>query len=116
MDEGALVIEVEQGGDKKPMPPLLLVKSDGGLLYGTTDMATIIERVEEQKSRSVLYVVDHRQHGHFEQVFRAAAKTGIAGKAHLEHVGYGTMNGADGKPFKTRAGGGDEALRSDRHG
>ncbi|HEX4370196.1 MAG TPA: arginine--tRNA ligase [Rhizomicrobium sp.] len=105
MDEGALVIEVAQDGDKKPMPPLLLVKSDGGLLYGTTDMATIIERVEEQNPDLVLYVVDHRQHGHFEQVFRAAAKTGIAGKAHLEHVGYGTMNGADGKPFKTRAGG-----------
>jgi arginyl-tRNA synthetase len=75
------------------------------LLYGTTDMATIIERAEEQNPDLVLYVVDHRQHGHFEQVFRAAAKAGIAGKAHLEHVGYGTMNGADGKPFKTRAGG-----------
>ncbi|HEX4117348.1 MAG TPA: arginine--tRNA ligase [Rhizomicrobium sp.] len=105
LDEGALVIEVAQDGDKKPMPPLLLVKSDGGLLYGTTDMATIIERAEEQNPDLVLYVVDHRQHGHFEQVFRAAAKAGIAGKAHLEHVGYGTMNGADGKPFKTRAGG-----------
>jgi arginyl-tRNA synthetase len=105
MDEGALVIEVAQDGDKKPMPPLLLVKSDGGMLYGTTDMATIVERVAEQNPDLILYVVDHRQHGHFEQVFRAAAKTGIAGKAHLEHVGYGTMNGADGKPFKTRAGG-----------
>ena len=105
MDEGALVIEVAQRGDKKPMPPLLLVKSDGGLLYGTTDMATIIERAEEQNPDLILYVVDHRQHGHFEQVFRAAAKAGIAGKAQLEHVGYGTMNGADGKPFKTRAGG-----------
>jgi len=105
LDEGALVIDVAQGGDKKPMPPLLLVKSDGGMLYGTTDMATIIERVEEQNPDLVLYVVDHRQHGHFEQLFRAAAKAGIAGKAHLEHVGYGTMNGSDGKPFKTRAGG-----------
>ncbi|HEY8255330.1 MAG TPA: arginine--tRNA ligase [Rhizomicrobium sp.] len=105
LDEGALVIEVAQDGDKKPVPPLLLVKSDGGLLYGTTDMATIIERMEEQNPHLILYVVDHRQHGHFEQVFRAAAKAGITGKAHLEHVGYGTMNGADGKPFKTRAGG-----------
>jgi arginyl-tRNA synthetase len=105
MDEGALVIEVAEEGDKKPMPPLLLVKSDGGMLYGTTDMATIVERVEEQNPDLILYVVDHRQHGHFEQVFRAAAKAGITGKAHLEHVGYGTMNGADGKPFKTRAGG-----------
>src|SRR5581483_11966905 len=105
LDEGALVIEVAREDDRKPMPPLLLVKSDGGMLYGTTDMATIIERVEEQNPDLILYVVDHRQHGHFEQLFRAAAKAGIAGKAHLEHVGYGTMNGPDGKPFKTRAGG-----------
>jgi arginyl-tRNA synthetase len=105
MDEGALVIEVAEEGDKKPMPPLLLVKSDGGLLYGTTDMATIVERVEEQNPDLILYVVDHRQHGHFEQVFRAAAKAGITGKAQLEHAGFGTINGPDGKPFKTRAGG-----------
>ena len=105
MDEGALVIEVAQDGDKKPMPPLLLVKSDGGLLYGTTDMATIVERVAEQNPDLILYVVDHRQHGHFEQLFRAAIKAGIAGKAHLEHAGFGTINGPDGKPFKTRAGG-----------
>jgi len=105
MDEGALVIEVARDSDKKPMPPLLLVKSDGGLLYGTTDMATIIERVEEQNPDLILYVVDHRQHGHFEQLFRAAIKAGIAGKAQLEHAGFGTINGSDGKPFKTRAGG-----------
>jgi arginyl-tRNA synthetase len=105
MSEGALVIEVARDDDKKPMPPLMLVKSDGGVLYGTTDMATIIERVKDHDPDLILYVVDHRQHGHFEQVFRAAVKTGIAAKAHLEHVGYGTMNGADGKPFKTRAGG-----------
>jgi len=105
MNEGALVVEVAREDDKKPMPPLLLIKSDGGVLYGTTDMATVVERVKEQNPDLILYVVDHRQHGHFEQVFRAAQKTGIAGKAHLEHVGYGTMNGADGKPFKTRAGG-----------
>ena len=105
MSEGALVVEVARDSDKKPMPPLLLVKSDGGMLYGTTDMATIVERVRDYDPDLILYVVDHRQHGHFEQLFRAATKTGIAGKAHLEHVGYGTMNGADGKPFKTRAGG-----------
>ncbi|HWY64624.1 MAG TPA: arginine--tRNA ligase, partial [Rhizomicrobium sp.] len=91
--------------DKKPLPPLLLVKSEGGVLYGTTDLATVIERVREYDPDLILYVVDHRQHGHFEQVFRAAQKAGFSGKAELEHVGYGTMNGADGKPFKTRAGG-----------
>ncbi len=105
MNEGALVISVAREDDKKPMPPLLLVKSDGGVLYGTTDMATVVERTREQNPDLVLYVVDHRQHGHFEQVFRAAEKAALNGKAQLEHVGYGTMNGADGKPFKTRVGG-----------
>jgi len=103
--EGALVVDVAQADDNKPLPPLILVKSEGGVLYGTTDLATIVERVREQDPELILYVVDHRQHGHFEQVFRAAHKAGLAGKAVLEHVGYGTMNGADGKPFKTRAGG-----------
>jgi len=105
ISEGALVVPVARDDDKKPLPPLILVKSEGGVLYGTTDLATIIERVREQDPDLILYVVDHRQHGHFEQVFRAAAKAGLSGKAQLEHVGYGTMNGADGKPFKTRAGG-----------
>ena len=105
MNEGALVIPVARDDDKKPMPPLLLVKSDGGVLYGTTDMATVIERMRDQNPDLILYVVDHRQHGHFEQVFRAARKTGIAGNAQLEHAGFGTINGSDGKPFKTRAGG-----------
>ena len=105
LSEGALVVPVAKDDDKKPLPPLILVKSEGGVLYGTTDLATIIERVREQDPDLILYVVDHRQHGHFEQVFRAAEKCGLAGKATLEHVGYGTMNGADGKPFKTRAGG-----------
>jgi arginyl-tRNA synthetase len=105
ISEGALVVPVAKDDDKKPLPPLILVKSEGGVLYGTTDLATIIERVREQDPDLILYVVDHRQHGHFEQVFRAAAKAGLSGRALLEHVGYGTMNGADGKPFKTRAGG-----------
>ncbi|HEX3755166.1 MAG TPA: arginine--tRNA ligase [Rhizomicrobium sp.] len=105
LSEGALVVRVARDDDKKPMPPLILVKSEGGVLYGTTDLATIIERVREQNPDLILYVVDHRQHGHFEQVFRAAQLADLAGKAALEHVGYGTMNGADGKPFKTRAGG-----------
>src|ERR1700761_9026802 len=105
LSEGALVVDVARDGDKKPMPPLILVKSEGGVLYGTTDLATIIERVRAYDPDLILYVVDHRQHGHFEQVFRAAQKCGLSGKAELEHVGYGTMNGPDGKPFKTRAGG-----------
>ena len=105
MSEGALVVPVAEAGDKKPMPPLILVKSEGGVLYGTTDLASIVERVRDHHPALILYVVDHRQHGHFEQVFRAAQKAGLNGGAELEHVGYGTMNGPDGKPFKTRAGG-----------
>ncbi len=103
--EGALVIPVARDTDKKEMPPLILVKSDGAVLYGTTDLATIIDRVKEQNPDLVLYVVDQRQHLHFEQVFRAAHKAQLDGKAELEHAGFGTMNGPDGKPFKTRAGG-----------
>jgi arginyl-tRNA synthetase len=105
ISEGALVVPVAREDDKKPLPPLILVKSEGGVLYGTTDLATIIERVRDYHPDLILYVVDHRQHGHFEQVFRAAQKAQLSGKAELEHVGYGTMNGPDGKPFKTRAGG-----------
>lgn len=103
--EGALVFPVAEPDDKKPMPPLILLKSDGAVLYGTTDLATVIDRVQNQDPDLILYVVDQRQHGHFEQVFRAARKAGLNGKAELEHLGYGTMNGPDGKPFKTRAGG-----------
>lgn len=103
--EGALVVPVEEPTDKKEMPPLLLVKSDGAVLYGTTDLATIIDRVRSLDPDLILYIVDQRQHTHFEQVFRAARKAGYSGKAHLEHAGFGTMNGPDGKPFKTRAGG-----------
>jgi len=105
MSDGALVVPVARETDKKEMPPLILLKSDGAVLYGTTDLATIIDRVREQNPDLILYVVDHRQHGHFEQVFRAAEKAKLNGKAELEHVGYGTMNGPDGKPFKTRVGG-----------
>jgi len=105
MSEGALVVPVAEPTDKKEMPPLILVKSDGAVLYGTTDLATIIDRVSSQNPDLILYIVDQRQHGHFEQVFRAAAKAHLNGKAVLEHDGFGTMNGTDGKPFKTRAGG-----------
>ncbi|MBI3675554.1 MAG: arginine--tRNA ligase [Proteobacteria bacterium] len=103
--EGALVIRVARNGDKKEMPPLILVKSDGAVLYGSTDLATIVDRVRSQNPDLILYVVDQRQHQHFEQVFRAARKAGLNGKAELEHAGFGTMNGPDGKPFKTREGG-----------
>jgi len=103
--EGALVVPVAAHDDKKEMPPLILLKSDGAVLYGTTDLATIVDRVEHYDPDLILYIVDQRQHGHFEQVFRAARKSRIAGNAMLEHAGFGTMNGPDGKPFKTRAGG-----------
>jgi arginyl-tRNA synthetase len=105
MSEGALVVPVAEPTDTKEMPPLILLKTDGAVLYGTTDLATIVDRVRQLDPELILYVVDHRQHVHFEQVFRAARKTGLAGHATLEHVGYGTVNGTDGKPFKTRAGG-----------
>jgi len=105
MSEGALVVPVAEPGDKKEMPPLILLKSDGAVLYGTTDLATIIDRMQTQNPDFILYVVDQRQHGHFEQVFRASKKAGLNGDAGLEHAGFGTMNGVDGKPFKTREGG-----------
>ena len=105
LSEGAWIIEVEQPTDKSPMPPMLLIKSDGAALYSTTDLATILERRDTYNPDIVLYVVDQRQHLHFEQVFRAAKISGLAGKAKLEHIGYGTVNGKDGKPFKTREGG-----------
>ncbi len=103
--EGALILPVAEPDDRKQIPPLMLLKSDGAVLYGTTDLATIIDRVGNHDPDLVLYVVDQRQHLHFEQVFRAARKAHLNGKAVLEHVGYGTVNGPDGKPFKTRAGG-----------
>ncbi|MSP95381.1 MAG: arginine--tRNA ligase [Alphaproteobacteria bacterium] len=105
MDEGALIVPVAEESDTKEVPPLILLKSDGAVLYGTTDLATIIDRIQSHDPNLILYVVDQRQHNHFEQVFRAAKKTGLSGKAELEHIGYGTVNGPDGKPFKTRAGG-----------
>ncbi len=105
MDQGALIVAVAKDTDTSEMPPLILVKSDGAVNYATTDMATILERVREHDPDLILYVVDQRQHLHFEQVFRGATKGGLAGRARLEHIGYGTVNGKDGKPFKTRAGG-----------
>jgi len=104
--DGALIVDVSQPEDTKAVPPLLLIKSDGAILYGTTDLATIEQRVQELGAELVLYVVDKRQSTHFEQVFRAAHKTGVAPEmVGLEHIAFGTMNGKDGKPFKTREGG-----------
>ena len=106
MSEGAWVIPVAEEGDKKEVPPMILVKSDGSAIYATTDLATMVQRMQDWKPDKMLYVTDKRQNLHFEQVFRAAKKSGIVNaETELEHVGHGTMNGADGKPFKTRDGG-----------
>ncbi len=104
--EGALVIPVERAGDAEPVPPCMLVKGDGSVTYAATDIATIEQRVERFHPDVVWYVVDQRQRLHFVQVFRASEEAGIVvhGKPRLEHVGFGTVNGPDGKPFKTRAG------------
>lgn len=103
---GALIIDVSSPDDKVEIPPFILQKSDGAMLYSTTDLATIALRVKENSPDIILYVIDKRQSTHLVQVFRAAWKTGIASRAlRMEHTGFGTMNGPDGKPFKTRAGG-----------
>ena len=104
--EGAWVIPVAEETDKKEIPPCILVKSDGSAIYATTDLATMIQRMQDFKPDKMLYITDKRQSLHFEQIFRAAKKSGIVPPAvDLEHLGFGTMNGADGKPFKTREGG-----------
>ena len=104
--EGAWVIPVAEEGDKKEVPPMILIKSDGSAIYATTDLATILQRMQDWQPHKMLYVTDKRQNLHFEQVFRAARKSAIVAETtELEHVGHGTMNGADGKPFKTRDGG-----------
>ena len=104
--EGALVVTIDEPGDKTDMAPFLVAKSDGGFLYSTTDLATIEQRVDDLNRDLLLYVVDARQSFHFEQVFRAARRGGIAPESvGLEHIKFGTMNGPDGKPFQTRKGG-----------
>jgi len=104
-DQGAVVVHVAREEDKRKLPPLLVVSSEGSAMYGTTDLATILQRRREQDAELMLYVVDARQGDHFEQVFRAAYLAGYTPVGSLEHLGFGTMNGPDGKPFKTRAGG-----------
>ena len=104
--EGAWVIPVAKEEDKKEVPPCILVKSDGSAIYATTDLATMVQRMQEFKPDRMFYITDKRQSLHFEQVFRAAKLGGILPEDYLvEHLGFGTMNGADGKPFKTRDGG-----------
>ena len=106
MSEGAWVVPVAEESDKKEVPPMILVKSDGSAIYATTDLATMVQRMQDFTPDKMLYLTDKRQSLHFEQVFRAARKTGIVNAdTELEHVGFGTMNGKDGKPFKTREGG-----------
>ena len=106
VDEGALVVGVQEEGDKKEIPPCMILKSDGAALYDTTDLATLVEREELYKPDEVIYVVDKRQELHFVQVFRCAKKCGIVRpETGLKFLGFGTMNGKDGKPFKTREGG-----------
>lgn len=105
-DQGALVVDVQEETDKKEIPPCMILKSDGAALYDTTDLATLLEREQNYHPDEVIYVVDKRQELHFVQVFRCAKKTGIVNPdAKLEFLGFGTMNGKDGKPFKTREGG-----------
>ncbi len=106
IDQGALVIDVQEESDTKEIPPCMIQKSDGASLYGTTDLATLIQREQDYKPDKIIYIADKRQDLHFLQVFRAARKTGIVPEqTALEFLGFGTMNGKDGKPFKTREGG-----------
>ena len=104
--EGALVVPVQEETDAKEVPPCILVKSDGATLYATTDLATIVQREQDYHPQKYMYLTDKRQNLHFEQVFRVAKKAGlVSADTQLGHIGFGTMNGKDGKPFKTRAGG-----------
>ena len=105
-DQGALVVDVKEESDTKEIPPCIILKSDGASLYATTDLATIVERMKLYDPDEILYLTDKRQEMHFIQVFRVAKKAGIVKEStKLVHLGFGTMNGKDGKPFKTREGG-----------
>jgi len=104
-DQGAEVMFVSKNDDKRELPPLIVVSSEGSAMYGTTDLATILDRRRTFDPQLMLYCVDQRQADHFEQVFRAAVRAAYAAEGELEHIGFGTMNGTDGRPFKTREGG-----------
>lgn len=106
LDQGALIVDVKEESDTKEVPPCIILKSDGASLYTTTDLATIIERMKLFHPDEIIYVVDKRQEMHFTQVFRCARKTKLVeDDTKLRFLGFGTMNGKDGKPFKTREGG-----------
>ena len=106
LSEGALVVDVKEDTDTKEIPPCMILKSDGASLYNTTDLATIMERMKLYHPDELIYVVDKRQELYFEQVFRCARKTKLVEpETELKFLGFGTMNGKDGKPFKTRQGG-----------
>ena len=106
ISEGALVVDVKEDTDTKEIPPCMILKSDGASLYNTTDLATIVWRMQDYHPDEIIYVVDKRQELYFTQVFRCARKTGLVGpETELTFLGFGTMNGKDGKPFKTREGG-----------
>lgn len=106
LSEGALVVDVKEDSDTKEIPPCMILKSDGASLYNTTDLATLVWRMQDYRPDEIIYVVDKRQELYFTQVFRCARKTGLVGpETELKFLGFGTMNGKDGKPFKTREGG-----------
>ncbi len=106
VDDGALIVDVAEPEDKKEVPPCMILKSDGSALYATTDLATLLDREKSFQPDQVIYVVDKRQGMHFTQVFRCAKKTGIVPQeTELDFLGFGTMNGEDGQPYKTREGG-----------
>ena len=106
ISEGALVVDVKEDTDTKEIPPCMILKSDGASLYNTTDLATLVWRMQDYHPDEIIYVVDKRQELYFTQVFRCARKTGLVGpETELTFLGFGTMNGKDGKPFKTREGG-----------
>ena len=106
ISNGATIIDVKEENDKKEIPPVMLLKSDGGVLYDTTELATLYSRIKRFKASKYFYLTDVRQELHFVEAFRAAYKTGIVPKdISLEWFGFGTLNGPDGKPFKTRDGG-----------
>ncbi len=106
ISEGALVVDVKEETDTKEVPPCMILKSDGASLYNTTDLATIVWRMQDYHPDEIIYVVDKRQELYFTQVFRCARKTGLVKpETKLKFLGFGTMNGKDGKPFKTREGG-----------
>lgn len=106
MSEGALVVDVSEETDKKQLPPCIILKSDGASLYNTTDLATLVDREEKYSPDRIIYLTDKRQNMYFEQIFRCARKTGITpDRTELVHIGFGTVNGKDGGPYKTRDGG-----------